>query len=236
MSNKPDDVFEKFDALVNKHTRVEPDFPVLTDVIEPPRIDLDAIPVLTEEIDLGATTDIELDLVPEPAPIDAILKHAQTQEVLAKLDVAEAELQAEVSARIQRSLNLPEVPASAPALGMMEVQQNAQYVPMPQTEPTVAEPTAAPAIASVPEPLLPETVAREVAHLLEAEISEMVAAALRQALAKEMPGMMHTHLDKALSSMLDQFMVNIEETVRSSVADEFTKQIAPFRRQPAPKP
>ena len=226
MSGKPDDVFEKFDALVNKHTRVEPDFPVLTDVIEPPRVDLDAIPVLTEEIELGAPTDIELDLVPEPAPIDAILKQAQTQEVLEKLDLAEAELKAEVAARIQRSLKQPAPAATEPSLGLMDVPADAPYVAMAPIEPT----------ASVAPALPPETVAREIAHLLEAEIAQMVKAALRQALAEELPGMMHTHLDKALSSMLDQFMVTVEETVRSSVADEFTKQIAPFRRPPATKP
>lgn len=221
MSNKKDDVFEKFDALVNKHTRVEPDFPVLTDVIEPPRVDLDAIPVLTEEIDLDTPSEIELELVPEPAPIDAVLKHAQTQEVLEKLDAAEAEIKAEVEARIQRSLNLAETPHEAPAPALMDIPQDAAYLPVMDTAP-----------APAPAPPLPDSAAREIASLIEADISRMVKTALQQALAEELPGMMHAHLDKALSSMLDQHIMMLQETVRACVADEFAKQIAPFRRQP----
>lgn len=232
MSDKKDDVFEKFDALVNKHTRVEPDFPVLTDVIEPPRIDLDAIPVLTEEIDLDTPSEIELELVPEPAPIDALMKHVQTQQVLEKLDVAEAEIQAEVEARIQRSLKLPETPHEAPMPALMEIPQGAAYLPVMDTVATsatqVVSPTAAPSA-------LNEDTAREIAALLEGEISRMVKTALQQALAQELPKMMNAHLDKALSSMLDQHIMMLQETVRGCVADEFAKQIAPFRKQP-PKP
>lgn len=219
MSDKRDDVFEKFDALVNKHTRVEPDFPVLTDVVEPPRVDLDAIPVLTEEIDLDAPSEIELELVPEPAPIDAVMKHAQTQEVLEKLDAAEAEIKAEVEERILRSLNLPEAPHEAAEPSLMEIPQDAAYVPVMDTQPA-------------PATMVSDDAAREIAALIEADISRMVKTALQQALADELPKMMNAHLDKALSSMLDQHIMMLEETVRACVADEFAKQIAPFRKQP----
>ena len=45
-----DDVFDKLDALLKKHAANEPEIPVLTDLVEPPSVDLNAIPVLTEEI------------------------------------------------------------------------------------------------------------------------------------------------------------------------------------------
>ena len=72
--------------------------------------------------------------------------------------------------------------------------------------------------------------------MIEADVARILQDSLRQTLSEELRGMLHVSLDKVLSSMLDQHMLIIEETVRSTIADEFKKQIAPFKRQPPPKP
>ena len=102
-----EDVFDKLDALLKKHAANEPEIPVLTDLVEPPRVDLNAIPVLTEEITIdpfAPPLELELDLIPEPVRIDPAHKQAETEAVLAQLNAMEAEVQAEVDARIAQVL------------------------------------------------------------------------------------------------------------------------------------
>ena len=69
-----DDVFDKLDALLKKHAANEPEIPVLTDLVEPPSVDLNAIPVVTEEITAEPFAallelELELDFIPEPMQI-----------------------------------------------------------------------------------------------------------------------------------------------------------------------
>ncbi len=82
-----EDVFDKLDALIKKHAANEPEIPVLTDLVEPPRIDLNAIPVLTEEI---IATPAPLEYAPSfeaahidfaPAPIDAETSLTQHEDI-----------------------------------------------------------------------------------------------------------------------------------------------------------
>jgi hypothetical protein len=271
MSEPREDVLNKLDALLKKHTPTEPDIPVLTDLVEQPRVDLDLIPVLTEEIELGvaATPHPAVDLVaPEEAPqvaqtpvaeqgfiaepttpLELNLVHESSSQappqpdgpesVLARLEAVEAEVQAEIEARIAQTRSAPSAPPS------IEIPQDATYIPLPSnlaTEP-VAPPLATPSQAQLPPAHLPpahlppahlpEDTAKQIAALIEADIARMIKNNLRQALAEDLSGMLNSALDKALSSMLEQFMLHMEEVVRNSIADEFKKQLAPFKR-PAP--
>ncbi len=272
MSEPREDVLNKLDALLKKHAPTEPDIPVLTDLVEQPRVDLDLIPVLTEEIDIGvaATPHPGVDLVaPEEAPqlahtplaehdfiaapsvpLELDLVHESSSQapppepdgpasVLARLEAVEAEVQAEIEARIAQTRSAPSAPPS------IEIPQDAHYIPLPSnlaTEP-VAPPLAPPSPAQLPPAHLPpahlppahlpEDTAKQIAALIEADIARMIKNNLRQALAEDLSGMLNSALDKALSSMLEQFMLHMEEVVRNSIADELKKQLAPFKR-PAP--
>ncbi len=221
MSEARDNVLDKLDALLKKHAATEPDIPVLTDILEPPRIDLGAIPVLTEEVaptPFQALQDapLELDLVPEPVHDEPARQ--QTETVLARLEAVEAEVQADIDARIARAQSVPD---HAPSI---EIPPHAHYVPLPLTQ--MIEP-------SVPPAMLPEETIKKIAELIEADIARVLKTSLHQALSQELDGMLNNALDKALSSMLDQFMIHMEDVVRSSIADELQKQLAPFKR-PAP--
>lgn len=250
-----DNVFDKLDALLKKHAANEPEIPVLTDLVEPPRIDLNAIPVLTEEITARAFTapmELELDLIPEPMRIDPAIKQAEAEIVLAQLNAVEAELQAEVDARIAQVQNettpapglepmdgAPEIPKEIPqevrpALPLdsppfsMEIPLHAKYVPLPHT--VMETPVLAADTQTAPLALSDEAL-RSIATLIETEVARLLKDSLRQTLSAELSGMLNITLDKALSSMLDQHMMMLEETVRSTIADEFQKQLAPFKRQ-----
>ena len=246
-----DNVFDKLDALLKKHAANEPEIPVLTDLVEPPRIDLNAIPVLTEEItarDFTAPMELELDLIPEPMRIDPAIKQAEAEIVLAQLNAVEAELQAEVDARIAQVQNeatpepmdgAPEIPKEIPqevrpALPLdsppfsMEIPLHAKYVPLPHT--VMEIPVLAADTQTAPLALSDEAL-RSIATLIETEVARLLKDSLRQTLSEELSGMLNITLDKALSSMLDQHMMMLEETVRSTIADEFQKQLAPFKRQ-----
>ena len=248
-----DNVFDKLDALLKKHAANEPEIPVLTDLVQPPRIDLNAIPVLTEEItarDFTAPMELELDLIPEPMRIDPALKQAQAETVLAQLNAVEAELQAEVDARIAQVQNepapapepmdgAPEIPKEIPqevrpALPLdsppfsMEIPLHAKYVPLPHT--VMEIPVLAADTQTAPLALSDEAL-RSIATLIETEVARLLKDSLRQTLSEELSGILNITLDKALSSMLDQHMMMLEETVRSTIADEFQKQLAPFKRQ-----
>lgn len=235
-----DDVFDKLDALFKKHAANEPEIPVLTDIVEPPSVDLNAIPVLTEEITADPFAaplelELELDLIPEPMQIDPALKQAETKAVLAQLDAMEAEVQAEVDARIAQVQTEPAPatmePESHPAFSI-EIPPDAKYVALPPTEIEVAAPVAA---VPAPQPSLPEEALHRIAALIEADVARILKQSLRQTLSEELGGILNLTLDKALSSMLDQHMMMIEETVRSTIADELKKQLAPFKRV-APTP
>ena len=248
-----DNVFDKLDALLKKHAANEPEIPVLTDLVQPPRIDLNAIPVLTEEItarDFTAPMELELDLIPEPMRIDPAIKQAEAETVLAQLNAVEAELQAEVDARIAQVQNeatpalepidmAPEIPKEIPqevrpALPLdsppfsMEIPLHAKYVPLPHT--VMEIPVLAADTQTAPLALSDEAL-RSIATLIETEVARLLKDSLRQTLSAELSGMLNITLDKALSSMLDQHMMMLEETVRSTIADEFQKQLAPFKRQ-----
>jgi len=258
MSEPREDVLNKLDALLKKHAPSEPEIPVLTDLVEQPLVDLEAIPVLTDEIALDLNpvaaaaapeptpaslpvapseitepeTPIELDLVHEsfqhaPPPQSMPAPPAPGPEsVLARLEAVEAEVQAEIEARIAQTQAVPSTP---PAI---EISPEAQYIPLtsaPAPEPTPPTPIAAPIPTAAPAQLPEETV-RQIAALIEADIARMIKNNLHQTLAEELPGMLNSALDKALSSMLEQFMMHMEEVVRSAIADELKKQLAPFKR------
>lgn len=228
-----DDVFDKLDALLKKHAANEPDIPVLTDLVEPPSVDLNAIPVLTEEIPVArgtAPVEIELDLIPEPVRIDPALKQTQAEAVLAQLDAVEAEVQAEVDAREFQVQTEPETD-SQPEFSI-EIPPNAEYVALPRNETEI--PTLI-ADTQMPLPALPEEALRSIAALIEADVARILKQSLHQTLSEELGGILNLTLDKALSSLLDQHMMMLEETVRSTIADELQKQLAPFKRPPPPK-
>ena len=222
MSESREDVLDKLDALLKKHVASEPDIPVLTDILGPPLVDLNIIPVLTEEIDFTSpalpATPIELDLVHKPVPDNPAQQQAETEAMLARLEAVEAEVQADVDARIAKVQAVP-----SPALSI-EIPQDARYVALPLMP--AAEPTSAPT-------LLPEETVKRIAALIEADVARILKTSLHQTLSEELSGMLSASLDKALSSMLDQFMIHMEDVVRTSIADELQKQLAPFRR-PAP--
>jgi hypothetical protein len=258
MSEPREDVLNKLDALLKKHAPSEPEIPVLTDLVEQPLVDLEAIPVLTDEIALDLSpvaaevtpaqpsptpassvatqheimepeTPIELDLVHEsflhaPAPQPAPVPPApEAESVLARLEAVEAEVQAEIEARIAQ------VQAASSKLPSIDIPQEARYVQLPSTPAPTPQPAAAPATLSAPTQIPEETVLR-IATLIEADVARMIKNNLHQTLSEELPGMLNSALDKALSSMLEQFMVHMEDVVRSAIADELKKQLAPFKR------
>lgn len=268
MSEPRDDVLNKLDALMKKHASNEPEIPVLTDLVEQPRIDLDAIPLLTDEISLDVSpemaetaqakpepspspmpsvefvapeTPIELDLVHEsflhnsaPAimpPSAPATPSPEPESVLARLEAVEAEVQAEIDARIAQVQAVPNTPP------MIEIPQEVQYIalastPEPALPPIVESEPALAAVAAPTQlpPRLPEETVQQLAALIEADVARMIKSNLHQTLSAELPMMLNSALDKALSSMLEQFMMHMEEVVRSAIADELKKQLAPFKR------
>lgn len=266
MSEPREDVLNKLDALLKKHAPTEPDIPVLTDLVEQPRVDLDLIPVLTEEIDIGVvamplpvvdlaaqeqtlqapqTPVVAQDLPAEPSlPIELDLVHESIGQglkpesdgpasVLARLEAVEAEVQAEIDARIAQTQSAPSAPPS------IEIPQDAQYIRLPADVEIQPAPPSPPVLqpaspTHLPPAQLPEDTAKQIAALIEADIARMIKNNLRQALAEDLSGMLNSALDKALSSMLEQFMLHMEEVVRNTIADEFKKQLAPFKRPVPP--
>ena len=254
MREPRDDVLGKMDALLRKHHTTEPEIPVLTDIVENPRIDLDVIPVLTDEVDLAAppmtpeapyfpepeiaaaqtpavpeyaaeaalpTTPIEIDLAPPPQFDEPELEPEQQTSVLQRLEAVEAEVQAEINARISQTQSTPSVKPS------IEIPQGAQFIPL-ATLPTVP---ASPPVAAIPAAV---ESAQQLSAQLEAEVARIIKKHLHQTLDQELSGMLNRALDKATSSMLEQFIVHMEEVVRSSIADELKKQLAPFKRPTPP--
>ena len=265
MRDPREDVLNKMDALLKKHHATEPDIPVLTDIVEHPRVDLEAIPILTEEVDLVAEAypapflapvetspaqatpveeqvqipmqaeplpDIALDLV-HPSVADAP-PSANANSVLQRLEAVEAEMQAEIDARIGKTQSTPSQRAS------IEVPPDARFILLASAIPadnvpleTPSAPTLPPQATSSAPMQLPEDLVKQVAAMIETDVGRIIKKQLHQSLDEELAGMLNQALDKALSSMLEQFMVHLEEVVRISIADELKKQLAPFKR-PAP--
>ena len=260
MRDPRDDVLNKMDALLKKHHATEPDIPVLTDIVEHPRINLNIIPVLTEEVNLTTASyatpaplafpepepEPEPDLaasmaeqaapeaLPSP-PIEIDLVHpsaldkpppalANANSVLERLEAVEAEVQAEIEARISQTQFAP-TPKTSPKPSI-EIPLDAHFIPL--TPAVVTQPNA-PAVPVQ----LPEDSAKQIAALVETDVARIIKKHLHQTLDEELSSMLNSALDKAISSMLEQFMVHMEEVVRTSIADELKKQLAPFKR-PAP--
>ena len=226
-----DDVFDKLDALLKKHAANEPEIPVLTDLVQPPRVDLNVIPILHDEITadpFAAPLDIELDLTADPTDIDP------TEAVLAQIETVKAEVQTEVDLRIDQIQSAPTpasiAPESRPKFSI-EIPHDAKYVALPHTKIPVAAPALQPTLPLT----LPDDTLQRIAALIETDVARILKDSLRQTLSEELNGILNITLDKALSSMLDQHMMMIEETVRATIADEFRKQLAPFKRQTPPK-
>lgn len=226
MTESDDDVLHKLDALFKKHADAAPDIPVLTDFISDADLNLDAIPVLTEEVpplnpaSVLHAPEIELELVPEPIRSDPVLQQAETSAMLARLAAVEAEIQADVDARIAKAQ------ATRKIVPSIEIPKDASYVSLP------------PAIGSAPPPPVQpvtqasETQAKQIADLIQAEISRSLKTSLHSTLAEELDGMLISALDKAVSSMLEQFMVHMEEVVRAAIIDELRKQGIPPAAEP----
>lgn len=263
MRDPREDVLNKMDALLKKHHATEPDIPVLTDIVEHPRVDLEAIPVLTEEVDPPVEALQTPSITPQPvqaAPVGPVAQEPEpmpdialdlvhpssvepppaidTNSVLRRLEAVEAEVQAEIDARISKTQSAPKQRAS------IEIPLDARYISLESVIPEVDIPVDTPSTASPP-PLaessvaahLPEDLVKQVAAMIEADVARIIKKQLHQSLDEELSGMLNQALDKALSSMLEQFMLHLEEVVRISIADELKKQLAPFKRPtPTSKP
>lgn len=242
MPDPREDVLNKMDALLKKHHATEPDIPVLTDIVEPPRINLDLIPVLTEEVHLTAPADTP----PPVTPVDTAPRHpAQTptapteldkvhalppaaldaNSVLQRLEAVEAEVQAEIDARISRAQSTPNQRSS------IEIPPNAHFISLTPGSPIAPTPPA----ETIEPKQEPKDSAKQIIAIIETDISRIIKKHLHQSLDEELTGMLSNALDKALSSMLEQFVLHMEEVVRHSIADELKKQLAPFKR-PTPPP
>ena len=233
MSEARENVLDKLDALLKKHSTTEPDIPVLTDLVEQPRVDLNVIPVLTEEIVINPaqafaeiaepSSPIELDLVHESSREIPLPQTIETASVLARLEAVEAEVHAEVEARIAQTRSAPK------PLPSIEIPPKVHYVALaaaPEAKPSAPEfipPASAP---------LPADALTHITAMIEADVARIIKNSLHQTLSEKLPGMVNSALDKALSSMLEQFMMHLEEVVRSSIEDELKKQLAPFKRPP----
>ena len=213
MSEANDDVLHKLDALFKKHADAAPEIPVLTDFVSDAELNLDAIPVLTEEVpplnpaSVLHAPEIELELVPEPMRADPLLRQAETSAMLARLAAVEAEVQADVDARIAKAQ------AARKIVHSIEIPKDAAYISLPPATP--AAPLSAPTS---------EAQAKQIAELIQAEIGRNLKASLHATLAQELDGMLNSALDKAVSSMLEQFMVHMEEVVRATIIEELRKQ------------
>lgn len=221
MSESHEEVLHKLDALFKKHADAAPDIPVLTELVDTTDLHLDDIPVLTEEVpplnpaSVLHAPDIELDLVPEPIRADPLLRQAETAQMLARLAAVEAEVQADVEARIAK-FQAP--PSPSPRI---EIPQNAAYVVLPASPPV--EP---PAPRSAPEPGFDS---KQIADFIQIEVRRALKTSLHSLLAEELDGMLNSALDKAVSSMLEQFMVHMEDVVRATIVSELSKQLATLR-------
>ena len=227
MSEPEDDLLGKLDALMKRH-RPEVDVPVLTDIVVPSPLDLDAIPVLTEEV---SHPD-------EPAPEDT----PPFPELLPDLPPESLPLvsSAPTSAEAQPAAPPPgEAPPSPPPVLEFEIPPEARYVRLDDLTPTPpAGESSPPAVqAQPPAPalhVLSEETIQLIADTIKADVAKILDAQLQQALAQQLQASLHLALDRALASMLDQFMIHMEEVVRLSIASELQKQLGRSESPPAP--
>lgn len=203
-----ENVLDKLDALIKRHQpAAETDVPVLTDVVAPPEIDLDAIPMLTEEVADGPAPALAETPLPELEALD----FAPPDSAVSEHESAKAE---------------------PPALEF-DIPPGTRYI---ELTPTVAEPApVAAAPVPVPQQALSEATVQLIADTIKNDVAKILDAQLQQALAQQLQSSLHVALDRALSSMLDQFTTTIEEVVRASIADELQKQLAPFKRPKTPE-
>ena len=211
-----EDVLGKLDALMKRHQPASnADFPVLTDIVDAPELDLDAIPMLTEEVEH----------LPEPSVAEAEAPAADLPEPTPELDPApEIELPAlefDIPPDVQYVMLEATQPTEATAPAPIQVE------PLPPA-PVQVEPVP------VQQALSEETI-QHIASIIKDDVARVLDSQLQQALAQQLQSSLHVALDKALSSMLDQFTTTIEEVVLASIADELQKQLAPFKRPAPPK-
>lgn len=222
-----ENVLDKLDALMKRHqAAAETDVPVLTDVVAPPEIDLDAIPMLTEEVvNESAPSRTEVPPLPELEALDFTPP---------ELEIPSVEIIASAAPEAEPAgLELPALEFDMPP--------GARYIDLTATieEPApaiAAEPTLGPAPSPAPAPhALSEETIQLIADTIKGDVAKILDTQLQQALAQQLQSSLHVALDRALSSMLDQFIATIEEVVRVSIADELQKQLAPFKRPKTPE-
>lgn len=215
MTEPEDDVLGKVDALLRRHQTPEPDIPVLTEVLVPPPIDLDAIPVLTDVVGVeeSAADDAPIPF-PELLPLEPV---AAEEEAVAASPAAPIALE-------------------------FDIPPGARYVALdrepvePTPQPTAPEPDlrtlAVEDGTRMPAPVhaLSEETIQLIADTIKADVARILDAQLQQALAQQLQTSLHVALDRALASMLDQFVIHIEEVVRSAIANELEKQLGALRR------
>jgi hypothetical protein len=240
MSEAGDDVLGKLDALMKRHQPAsEADIPVLTDVVAPSELDLDAIPMLTEEV--GAEPAEERAVVeelPDLAAGEAPLPELEALEFTPPEPEREPEPEPEEFPHLEIA---PAAQPSAPPTLEFEMPPGARYVSLEaQKAPAPEAPLPAPVLQAVaPQALPPQALSEEtiqhIADIIKDDVAKVLDTQLQQALAQQLQSSLHVALDRALSSMLDQFIATIEEVVRSSIADELQKQLAPFKRPKTPE-
>lgn len=230
-----EDVLDKLDALMKRHQPpADADIPVLTDLVAPPAVDLDAIPLLTEEIPSEETTGEEAATmetsVEEPFP------------ALPELEALEYEAPpAAVTAAPEPAPSLPgdEVPAHGSEPGgtalAFDIPPGARYVslaasPEQEAAPAAPEPPPAAPVAAAAVHALSDDTIQLIADTIKADVAKILDEQLQQALAQQLQSSLHVALDRALSSMLDQFVIHIEEVVKLSIASELKKQLAELHK------
>lgn len=242
--SEADDVLGKLDALLKRHQAPsEPDIPVLTEVVVPSPLDLEAIPILTEEVieyqlPPGEASSPAGEGAPEEPPFPELLPAVPAEaSAPAPLPVLEFELPADA-----RWVSLVETGA-APATEVPAETVPAETVPAapaPAPEPgaPIAPGAGSPAAverppgevpAAVPSVLSQETI-QLIADTIKADVAKILDEQLQQALAQQLQTSLHVALDRALASMLDQFVIHIEEVVRVSIASELEKQLEQLRK------
>jgi hypothetical protein len=243
-----EDVLDKLDALLKRHQpAADADIPVLTDIVAPPDIDLEAIPLLTEEIsppaEPAAPVQAEpLPPLPELEPLDFELP-----EEAAVIVVPEAAAQAPgetpppAEARAAPSVLEFDIPPGARYVALAGIVDEAAATPetglpsplLGHEAPAAAEPPrpdATTPLASAPVHVLSDETVRAIADTVRDDVAKILETQLQQVLARQFQSGLHLALDRALSSMLDQFVIHIEEVVKVSIANELKKQLAELPR------
>lgn len=235
--SEPDDVLGKLDALLKRHQApAEPDIPVLTEVVVPSPLDLEAIPILTEEVvedqlPTGEASSPAGEGAPEEPPFPELLPEVPAEaNAPASPPVLEFELPADarwVSLVETGAAPVTEAPdETVPAAAAPAPEPGAPIAPGAGSLAAVGRP---PAESAVPSVLSQETI-QLIAETIKADVAKILDAQLKQALAEQLQTSLHVALDRALASMLDQFVIHIEEVVKVSIASELEKQLDQLRK------